>query len=360
MDKSKKDFKDKKEMRLMELRAVDNEENKMIVEGYAVRFNETTLIGDKDWGWYEVIEPQALNKANMKDVPLKYQHGDTKGVLARTRNKSLTLSDKDWGWYEVIEPQALNKANMKDVPLKYQHGDTKGVLARTRNKSLTLTIDNQGLKIRAEPQALNKANMKDVPLKYQHGDTKGVLARTRNKSLTLTIDNQGLKIRAELIDTQDNIDIYKSIKAGLLYQMSFAFDVVEEEIDRSTNPVTRRIKEIGTLYDVSVVDFGAYPTTSIYARSKEIVGEQLRADRSTNPVTRRIKEIGTLYDVSVVDFGAYPTTSIYARSKEIVGEQLRALQTSLDKDEKETLDNVEERKKLELEKLKAKIRGGLF
>ena len=155
--------------------------------------------------------------------------------------------------------------------------------------------------------------MKDVPLKYQHGDTKGVLARTRNKSLTLTIDNQGLKIRAELIDTQDNIDIYKSIKAGLLYQMSFAFDVVEEEIDRSTNPVTRRIKEIGTLYDVSVVDFGAYPTTSIYARSKEIVGEQLRA-----------------------------------------------LQTSLDKDDKKTLDNVEERKKLELEKLKARIKGGLF
>ena len=65
--------------------------------------------------------------------------------------------------------------------------------------------------------------MKDVPLKYQHGDTKGVLARTRNKSLTLTIDNQGLKIRAELIDTQVNIDIYKSIKAGLLYQMSFSF-----------------------------------------------------------------------------------------------------------------------------------------
>ena len=61
-----------------------------------------------------------------------------------------------------------------------------------------------------------------------------------------------------------------------------------------------------------------------------------------------------------MDFGAYPTTSIYARSKEIVGEQLRALQTSLDKDDKETLDNVEERKKLELEKLKAKIRGGLF
>lgn len=203
---------DRKELRLVELRAVDNEENKMLVEGYAVRFNETTLIGWEEDGWYEVIDPHALDETNMKDVPLKYQHGDTKGVLARTRNGSLKLE----------------------------------------------------------------------------------------------IDDKGLKIRAELIDTTDNIDIYKSIKAGLLYQMSFAFDVLDQVIDRSTNPITRKITKIGTLYDVSVVDFGAYPTTSIYARSKEIVGEQL------------------------------------------------AMQNSLDSERE--LDSS----KLELEKLKARIKGGKF
>lgn len=206
---------DRREQRLVELRAVDNEEGKMIVEGYAVRFNEETLIGDADWGWFEVIDPKALDKTNMKDVPLKYQHNDSKGILARTRNGSLVL----------------------------------------------------------------------------------------------TKDKEGLKIRAELIDTTDNVDIYKCIKAGLLYQMSFAFDVVDEEIDRSSKPMKRRILEIGTLYDVSVVDFGAYPTTSIYARSKEIVGERLRN-----------------------------------------------LQPSLDNDEAE-LDSSE---RLELEKLKARIKGGLY
>ena len=205
--------KDRKEMRMVELRAVDNEENKMIVEGYAVRFNETTLIGCEEDGWYEVIDSKALSETNMKDVPFKYQHGDTKGILARTRNGSLKLA----------------------------------------------------------------------------------------------VDDKGLKIHAELIDTTDNVDIYKCIKAGLLYQMSFAFDVLDQQIDRSTNPVTRRITKIGTLYDVSVVDFGAYPTTSIYARSKQIVGEQLRN-----------------------------------------------LQTSLDS-EKE-LDSS----KLELERLRAKIKGGKF
>lgn len=180
--KIKKEERDKKELRFVELRAVDNPEDKMIVEGYAVRFNEQTLIGSEDDGWIEIIDSRALDKTNMKDVPFKYQHGDSKGILARTRNGSLKL----------------------------------------------------------------------------------------------TKDKEGLKIRAELINTTDNVDIYKCIKAGLLYQMSFAFDVTDQEIDRNTNPVTRRITGIGTLYDVSVVDFGAYPTTSIYARSKEIVGEQLR------------------------------------------------------------------------------------
>lgn len=203
----------RKELRLTELRAEEtSEQGKMIVSGYAVRFNETTLIGWEEDGWYEVIDPHALDETNMKDVPLKYQHGDTKGVLARTRNGSLKLE----------------------------------------------------------------------------------------------IDDKGLKIRAELIDTTDNIDIYKSIKAGLLYQMSFAFDVLDQVIDRSTNPITRKITKIGTLYDVSVVDFGAYPTTSIYARSKEIVGEQL------------------------------------------------AMQNSLDSERE--LDSS----KLELEKLKARIKGGKF
>lgn len=113
--------------------------------------------------------------------------------------------------------------------------------------------------------AFNGCDMKDVPLKYNHDDSHLILARTRNNSLQLIVDDKGLKIRAELIDTTSNIDIYKSIQAGLLDKMSFAFTVAEEDWDYSTD--TRTILAIDKLYDVSVVDVPFYDTTSIYARA---------------------------------------------------------------------------------------------
>lgn len=115
--------------------------------------------------------------------------------------------------------------------------------------------------------AFNNCNMSDCVLKYNHNDNCLILARTRNKSLELTVDNHGLKIRATLIDTTQNRDIYKMIKAGLLDKMSFAFCVRKQEWDYEND--VRRITEISQLFDVSVVDVPAYETTEIYARSKE-------------------------------------------------------------------------------------------
>ena len=118
-----------------------------------------------------------------------------------------------------------------------------------------------------DKDAFNGCDLKDVPLKYNHNDSFLILARTRNNSLQLTIDDKGLKIRAELIDTNSNVDIYKSIKAGLLDKMSFAFTVAEEDWDFQSEPSTRTIKKIEKLWDVSVVDTPFYDTTSIYARA---------------------------------------------------------------------------------------------
>lgn len=115
-------------------------------------------------------------------------------------------------------------------------------------------------------KALDNCDMSDVPLKYNHEDSHLIMARTRNHSLELTKDEKGLLIRAELIDTQSNKDIYKSIKAGLIDKMSFAFTVREDEYDYDTD--TRTIKDIDRLYDVSVVDIPFYDSTSVYARGE--------------------------------------------------------------------------------------------
>lgn len=158
----------------IDYREEENNPSKMIIEGYAIVFNSETLIGTEEWGWYESIDSRALEGANMKDVPLKYNHNDAFPILARTRNKSLSLK----------------------------------------------------------------------------------------------VDDKGLFIHAELLDTQQNRDMYKSIKAGLIDKMSFAFTVKAEEFQKGKIP-HRKITQIDRLFDVSVVDTPAYEQTSIYARSIE-------------------------------------------------------------------------------------------
>ena len=74
-----------KELRLTELRALDDE--KMIVEGYAVVFDSVT-----DLGWIkEVVDKNAFNGCDMSDVCMKYNHSNELLIMARTRNNSLQL-----------------------------------------------------------------------------------------------------------------------------------------------------------------------------------------------------------------------------------------------------------------------------
>lgn len=117
--------------------------------------------------------------------------------------------------------------------------------------------------------ALDSTDMKDVPLRYNHNDTWCIMARTRNGSLQLIKDEKGLKIRAELIDTQSNRDIYKSIQEGLIDGMSFSFTVGDkgDEWTYGDKETIRKVTNINKLYDVSVVDTPFYDTTSVVARS---------------------------------------------------------------------------------------------
>lgn len=129
--------------------------------------------------------------------------------------------------------------------------------------------------------ALDKTEMKDVPLRYNHNDNVMVMARTRNKSLKLTKDEKGLKIEAELLDTQSNRDLYKGIKEGLIDKMSFAFSVADggSTWTFKDDETIRDVTNIDKLYDVSVVDTPFYDSTSVYARSLELLeSEERRLD----------------------------------------------------------------------------------
>lgn len=83
--------KDKREVRLADVK-FEETEGKMILEGYAIVFEQETLIGDIKSGFKEVIDSKALTDTLMKDVPMKYNHMDNILILARTKNGSLALS----------------------------------------------------------------------------------------------------------------------------------------------------------------------------------------------------------------------------------------------------------------------------
>ncbi|MCI8629028.1 MAG: HK97 family phage prohead protease [Firmicutes bacterium] len=124
--------------------------------------------------------------------------------------------------------------------------------------------------------ALDNADLSDVVLRYNHNDSWCIMARTKNNSLQLIHNDVGLKIQANLIDTQSNRDIYKSIQEGLINKMSFSFTVAEKGDSWSVTKKQsyREIINIDKLYDVSVVDMPFYDTTNVYARSVEKIKQQ--------------------------------------------------------------------------------------
>lgn len=187
----------KNEKRLIEMRAVDNTEGKMIIEGYAITY----------------------------DQPATHEYGSRK-------------------FTEIIKKGALDYTDMKDVPLRYNHNDTWCIMARTRNNSLQLIKDEKGL-----------------------------------------------KIIAELIDTQSNRDIYKSIQEGLIDKMSFAFTVADRGDNWSygENETIREVININKLYDVSVVDTPFYDTTSVYSRSFELLDNNLKQLESFDLKKRKLE-----------------------------------------------------------------------
>jgi HK97 family phage prohead protease len=101
-----------KETRLADVK-FEETEGKMTLEGYAIVFNQETLIGDETYGFVEEIDRHALENTLMKDVPMKYNHMDSFLIIARTKNKSLTLSVDNNGL--KVHAELLDTQSNQDI-----------------------------------------------------------------------------------------------------------------------------------------------------------------------------------------------------------------------------------------------------
>lgn len=78
------------EIRAAGLTEGEDGDEELYVEGYACRFNETTVLYEYDNIQYkEKVNPDSLRDADMSDVIFNYNHSGK--VMARTRNKTLEL-----------------------------------------------------------------------------------------------------------------------------------------------------------------------------------------------------------------------------------------------------------------------------
>lgn len=91
-----------------EMRALDNETDEMIIEGYPIIFNSPAT-----HGWTEIIDERALDNTDMSDVPLKYNHDDSHLIMARTRNNSLELKKDEKGLY--MRAKLIDTQSNKDI-----------------------------------------------------------------------------------------------------------------------------------------------------------------------------------------------------------------------------------------------------
>ena len=125
-----------REIRMAELRAIEpaGDANEMIVEGRAIVYDSPTIMYEIDnIKYYEVIQRGALESADLRDVPFKYNHSDSVMVMARTRNKTLELIPDEQGL--LVRAKLANTTTGRDLYELIRRGDVDKM-------SFAFTVEN--------------------------------------------------------------------------------------------------------------------------------------------------------------------------------------------------------------------------
>lgn len=117
-----------------------------------------------------------------------------------------------------------------------------------------------------------------------------VLGRNKAGTLTLREDSKGLAVEIDPVPATWANDLLTSMKRGDVNQMSFGFQVNKAENDFDKD---ERVLVDVTLFDVSIVTFPAYPTTSAQVRSafqhKEVKFVEPQKWEELDRITAKIK-----------------------------------------------------------------------
>jgi HK97 family phage prohead protease len=140
------------------------------------------------------------------------------------------------------------------------------------------------------------ASNPDVPLVLQHNSLQRI-ASTSNGTLQLAETDEGLDSTAQLDPEDRDVQyIVPKLRSGLISEMSFAFQITS--CQWSPDYTELRINSVDiNRGDVSIVGFGANPTTSAEMRAKDLTDlirdateEELR--RAEAKIRMRLRDFG--------------------------------------------------------------------
>jgi len=192
--------------------------------------------------------------------------------------------DRDGTFEPAAEENAMKgrerrTIDIEDIEIRAEGDEPKKIVGYAARFNV-FSVPMWGFREKIAPGAFaNSIQTDDVRFLWEH-DSKYVLGRNTNGTLTMVEDEQGLRIEDVPPDTQWARDLMVSIERRDIDQMSFGFETIKDEWDRTDpdKPV-RTLLEV-KLFDVSVVTYPAYPQTSAKVRTAEEVYQDYIAAES--------------------------------------------------------------------------------
>jgi HK97 family phage prohead protease len=114
----------------------------------------------------------------------------------------------------------------------------------------------------------------EVKLLWNH-DSGEPLASLRGGSMQLVEDERGLKVTATLPQTSRGRDVAELLRSKVIDSMSFGFNVIKDTWSRDGQ--TRTLDSV-RLFEVSIVSFPAYESTTAQVRSQPTINPDQLAD----------------------------------------------------------------------------------
>lgn len=142
-------------------------------------------------------------------------------------------------------------------------------------------------------RTIDRKGTRGIRLQFDHGHHPLIGSIPIGSIEELREDTRGLFVRARMHDNWMTQPVRDSIREGSVNGMSFRFRVVREDVDSSSEPEVRTVKEV-ELFELGPVVWPAYEQTSVGVRASEIAREL--ADPEQRVAVARALLVGTSDD----------------------------------------------------------------